>query len=74
MSAPYTHTCGAVIEATERWNGCAYAVHFYRADTGTPLVRCPQCQAWLARALRDGELTDEIGRKPRDRKLSESHT
>lgn len=74
MSAPYTHRCGARLDARTDWNGIAYTVEFHNGLTGQRLDYCPGCGAELAVALRDGELADDSGHHPRDRHPGEART
>ncbi|MDA3920530.1 MAG: hypothetical protein PF501_07605 [Salinisphaera sp.] len=65
MSAPFTHTCGATVEITVCTAGWHYTVEFLSTDTQQTIRHCPQCQADLYAAYRDGALRDDESRPTR---------
>ena len=58
MSLPYTHNCGAVLEASIESAERDYVITFRGRVTQQVLAHCPRCQAPLDEALDNGEFTD----------------
>lgn len=58
MSAPYHCQCGQAIDASTRWQGQSYSIHWWHPETGAEIARCPRCRTHLYTALRKGHLRD----------------